>query len=181
MPLGFNLLLEDAGIAPAQVLLLRHQDGRSKPGRTPFCLWRDDRAAFEDYQSRQRATSAPRFGRAYWASFIAEPDGSTVFAGLYQRTGQPRKADTDWVAPHSGEVILAGKDIIYPLERTHHLTALEGLLYIDWGDAARVWTQRADRHDKQVTALRRAIREPDFPGYAGFMSQLSELERLPLS
>jgi hypothetical protein len=36
MPLRFNALLAQAGIAPAVVRLLRHQDNRSAKGRTPY-------------------------------------------------------------------------------------------------------------------------------------------------
>ena len=43
MPLRFNALLAPAGIAPASVRLLRHQDSRSAKGRTPYELWRDER------------------------------------------------------------------------------------------------------------------------------------------
>ena len=49
--LTFNMLLRGAGIAPAEVRLLRHQDGRALRGRSPYELWRDDRASFDLYQS----------------------------------------------------------------------------------------------------------------------------------
>lgn len=53
MPLRFNALLAQAGIAPAAVRLLRHQDSRAAKGKTPYELWRDDRPSFEIYQEGQ--------------------------------------------------------------------------------------------------------------------------------
>ncbi|MGO4170307.1 hypothetical protein [Novosphingobium sp. YAF33] len=50
----FTDLLEKAGLDPADVRLLRHQT-KAPTGRTPYGLWRDDRPAFEDYQSVQTA------------------------------------------------------------------------------------------------------------------------------
>ncbi len=70
MPLMFNMLLEDAGISPSDVRLLRHQTGKV-PGRSPYTLWRDDVTAFEQYQSTQdpakrgsERVSTPAIGRA---------------------------------------------------------------------------------------------------------------------
>jgi hypothetical protein len=86
MPIMFNSILEAAGIAPADVRLLRHKDKRAKPGRTPYDLWRDPelRPMFEDYQSTQNPRRRPGLSSAkYWASFVATPDGQTLFVGLY--------------------------------------------------------------------------------------------------
>jgi hypothetical protein len=43
----------------------------------------------------------------------------------------------------------------------------------------RSWVQRADRRDKPILEVRRELKEPDFPGYAAFIAQLSDLESLP--
>lgn len=59
MALRFNMLLQDAGIAPSDVRLLRHQTGKVV-GRTPYGLWRDDPEAFERYQSTQDGTPRQR-------------------------------------------------------------------------------------------------------------------------
>jgi hypothetical protein len=52
MALLFNSILAQEGIAPAETILVRHQDMRAEKGRTPFELWRFDRPAFDAYQSR---------------------------------------------------------------------------------------------------------------------------------
>jgi hypothetical protein len=38
----FNLLLRDAGLDPADVKLVRHQDRRVPPERMPYQLWRNE-------------------------------------------------------------------------------------------------------------------------------------------
>jgi|SRR5271154_6328824 len=84
MPLLFNSLLAQFELSPATVILLRHQDKRALPGRTPYGLWRDDRPAFEVYQSGQSFENRSKFSRApHWASFVATPDDATMFVGLY--------------------------------------------------------------------------------------------------
>ncbi|QGZ96600.1 hypothetical protein DSM104635_03460 [Terricaulis silvestris] len=180
MPLTFNLLLSNAGLDPKEVSLLRHQDGRARRGRSIYQLWRDDRAVFEDYQSRQRRGVKLKFNRPLWASFVAAPNGETLFAGLY-RVGIPHPSETDWQAPHSGEVVAAGADHVFPFERLSALSEFVGLLTVDWGGGTRSWVQRADRRDKPVLELRCALKEPDFPGYGAFFAQLSDLEAMPPS
>jgi len=87
----------------------------------------------------------------------------------------------DWTAPHSGAVIPAGHDNIFDLTLEAALSELIGLLYVEWGLGLRSWVQLADRRDKPIIELRREIKEPDFPGFAAFMAQLSEIENLPAS
>ncbi len=162
MPLRFNMLLEDEGIDPAEVRLLRHQTTRI-PGRTPFTLWRDDPAAFERYQStqapapRQRA----RFHSRYWASFVAPPGRETLFAGLYEveRLGRVPPGTID---PLSLREVGAGTDRgaydQYACRRLPELSEYIGRLFVHWGDApgaARAWVQRADRQEKEIVELSR--------------------------
>ena len=83
MPLFFNTLLMQAGIEPAAVRLLRHQDRRSEKGRGPYELWRDNKPAFELYQRQQGFKNRARLKAGYWASFVVAPNGNTVLAGFY--------------------------------------------------------------------------------------------------
>jgi hypothetical protein len=162
MPLRFNTLLEDEGIDPADVRLLRHQTNRF-PGRTPFTLWRDNVAAFEQYQSTQ--ASAPRqrarFHSRYWASFVAPPRSETLFVGLYEvELLGPVPPGT--IDPLSLREIGTGTDMgacdqydCRPLDR---LSKYIGRLFVHWGDspsAARAWVQRADRQEKEIVELAR--------------------------
>jgi len=108
MPVLFNSLLAQFGLPPETVILLRHQDKRSARGRTPYELWRDDRPAFEVYQSCQTFENRSKFSRASsWASFVANHDSATMFAGLYavkykgvltKDTPQPHREGIDLAA-----------------------------------------------------------------------------------
>src|SRR5260370_13712530 len=85
MSLRFNMLLADEGINPSDVRLLRHQTDKVI-GKSPYSLWRDDRAGFDLYQRTQDATprQRARFSGQYWASFVAPSPASTLFIGLYE-------------------------------------------------------------------------------------------------
>lgn len=177
MPLLFNTLLDQFEIDPAAVLLVRHQEHRSG-GRGPYNLWRDDRPMFEAYQSRQGIAKRPIFSRAkFWASFVATPQSETLFTGLYaSRYGGELKED----CPHPlGGVDKVGEVDCYEQSRDPRMMEFEGRLVIDWGTGFRQWTQWAENRNKPIIELRRAFREPDFPGFTQFIQLLSQVTVLP--
>ena len=176
MPLMFNTLLHEAGLAAADVRLLRHQDVID--GKTVHRLWHDDRDVFEDYQSGQDATQCARFAAPYWASFVAAPDRETLFVGLYQVGAVTNVVANDTSAEPGAKSEPITTDR-YTLSRLDLLSEYAGLLYISWGDGARSWVQRADYQNKRVVELRRDIKAPAFPGFAKFVSQLSDVENFP--
>jgi len=67
----------------ADVRLLRHKDKRALKGRSPYELWRDDRKAFDLYQSIQNFRNRPRLNAPYWASFVATLSDRNMFVGIY--------------------------------------------------------------------------------------------------
>jgi hypothetical protein len=160
------------------VILLRHQDQRATHGRTPYELWRDDTTVFNLYQSHQATDGRPKFRSAYWASFVGTPAAETLFVGLYEAHYRGL-LDHDTPRPSRDGVDKAGACDVYDLTLQDHLTDLIGKLYIDWGPGTRAWVQRADRQNKPVTELRTAFKEPAFPGFLNFSTQLSTLNRLP--
>lgn len=178
--LQFTDLLLKAGFEPPQVRLLRHQ-ARTPSGRTPYILWRDQRLAFEEYQSVQTSGNRASLGAPIWASFVASPTGDTLFAGLYsaERTGH---TDPDWIDPLYG---VAGAGLTgnildqYQTIRIPHLEEYAGRLWIEWGAGARSWIQRADRQNKLIVELTRAFREDVFPGYTHFVTNVSDIQELP--
>ena len=186
MALRFNMLLLDEGIAPSHVRLLRHQTGKV-PGRTPYTLWRDDVGAFQQYQSTQDPAprQRSRFRARYWASFVAPPDGSTMFVGLYEvkligsvAAGQIDPLTLREVGADKG---LAAYDQ-YDCRPMDELSDYIGRLFIHWGDsssAARAWIQRADQQDKEIVELRRTFREEEFPGFTEFIRPIDEIEAMP--
>lgn len=186
MPLKFNMLLCSEGIDPAEVRLLRHQT-REPDGRTPYILWRDNLPGFESYQSTQSPDRRSHFRGSYWASFVAPPDGRTLFVGLYAVRlvetvpvgkidpfhGRPIGGDKGWTHYDQYECIPAPQ-----------LADYSGRLSVHWGDstsAYRAWVQRADQQDKIVVELAREFREEEFPGFTRLVRPLSEIETIPAS
>ncbi len=186
MPLKFNMLLADEGIDPADVRLLRHQT-TELDGRTPYSLWRDNREGFESYQSTQSPARRSWFRGSYWASFVAPPDGRTLFAGLYS----VRLVDTlpvGKIDPFHGRPIGGDKGWThydqYECVQVSQLSEYVGRLSVHWGDsksAFRSWVQRADQQDKPIVELARVFREDEFPGFTRLVRPLSEIETMPPS
>ena len=180
MSLRFNMLLADQGIVPANVRLLRHQTSKVRV-RTPYTLWRDDRAEFERYQSYQLGGKREALFRApYWASFVAPPAGGTMFVGLYaaSRIGPAPPGSLD---PLGGGPMDARVEL-YDVRLDPTLSDYIGRLFVHWGDsssARRAWVQRADRRDKPIVELSRAFQEEAFPGFTRLIRPLSEIETMP--
>ncbi|WP_174275139.1 GIY-YIG nuclease family protein [Sphingomonas bacterium] len=179
MPFRFNILLEEAGISPAEVRLLRHQPNVA--GKALADVWRTDQPLFEGYQELQASAQRASFTRSYWASFISTWDGRTLFVGLYA-VGSPQAVDEAIVAPVSGHTHGAGELDRFPTERTEHLAAYEGKLYIEWGGGSsgkRAWSQRADLQDKLISELHLDTIEQPFPGLMKLATPLSALADAP--
>lgn len=181
MSLRFNMLLEEAGISPADVRLLRHQP--KVGGRALIDVWRGERDQFEAYQAVQPVTKRAHFTRPYWASFIGTWDGRTVFVGLYA-VGAPETVTEDIPIPIRGGIDPAGTVDRFPTRHVDVLSRYEGRLYIDWGGGSsgkRAWVQRAEAQDKPITELHANAAEEPFPGFLQLASPLSALADAPLS
>ena len=176
MPITFSTILRQADLPLNKVRLLRHQDGRADRGRSPYEMWRDDRDRFTAYQSIHSARSRTKLAVRYWASFVGLPDNRTMFVGLY-RVNCLGTIKEDKPQVHTDGVDRAGTCDQYELKLEGHLGDLIGKLFIDWGPGTRAWIQRPDKGDKVVTELLREFREPDFPGFLSFRSNLSNVKR----
>jgi hypothetical protein len=53
MQLLFNSFLDAVGIAPADLLLLRHMDSKAKAGQTPYALWVADKSKYQQWNSNR--------------------------------------------------------------------------------------------------------------------------------
>lgn len=178
MKIMFNTLLQEAGIAPKDVCLLRHKDQRAEKGHSPYEMWRDGREAFEQYQSKQSITNRPKLTGAYWASFVGTPDGKTLFVGIYEakRTGILREEYSEFQTDAPD----ATRDFdTYDLTPAGSFNDFDGKLFIEWGLGTRSWIQRAANQNKPVVELREAFKEPEFPGFLAFQKNLSEISALP--
>ena len=171
--LGFNTLLETAGLDLKTVKLVRHQDARAKRGSTLHDLWRIGDGRFERYQSLQ---SKDRF--SYLASFVATPANETLFVGLYEIQGK-KKALSGTVDPITGPV--TDDHVRYDMLKCEALADFEGRLVIDWERSYLSWHQNANVQNKAVIEIRREMAEPPFPGYMAFISDLDALAAAPAS
>ena len=130
MPIMFNSLLREAGLSLADVRLLRHQDTRARRGCSPYELWRDDRPAFDRYQSTQSVENRPKFANSrYWACFLGTPEGLTLFAGLYS-VAHRGLLDHDLSSPTTGDIEKTGSCDLYDVSNSD-------LLVIEWGEVGR--------------------------------------------
>jgi len=116
----------------------------------------------------------------YWASFVGTPSDETLFVGLYA-VKTPKLLEQDTPKPHTDGIDKAGRCHVYDLTLQEKLGDLIEKLFIDWGPGDRAWIQRADQQDKQITELRTAFKELDFPGFLNFIQPLSVLNKLPKS
>lgn len=159
MPIMFNSYLAQIGLLPADVILLRHQDRNVAPDRTLYHLWRDNRPGFEIFQSTQDIHNRPKLYRApVWASFVITPAGATMFAGMYAAQYIGLLAE-DRPHPYAGGIISAGSCDNYDLQRDDRCADMEGKLFIQWGEGARAWVQRADQQNKPIIELRPVTEE----------------------
>ena len=63
-------------------------------------------------------------------------------------------------------------------KRLERFDDYSGGLVFDWGDGTRAWVQRADNQDKRIIEIRKAKRDPDFPGFLKFQISLDQVEKL---
>lgn len=180
MPIMFNTILHEAGLHLPDVRLIRHKDRRAKRGSTPYELWRDNPPQFDLYQSTQSITSRSRLTAPYWAVFVANLEGETIFAGIYA-VKYRGLLEQDMPKPHMDGIDEAGSCDFYDLTLQNTLNDLIGKLFIDWGSGAIAWVQYAERNNKPVIELRKAFTEPSFPGFLNFIQPLSKLENMPIS
>ena len=172
--LTFNDLLELEGVDITRVRLVRHQDNRLRPGRL-YEAWRNDRSAFEDYQSVQSKNRFP-VGDLL-ASFVVTEARKTVFVGLYSVAG------VDTLPPGSVDVLVrhdTSGDFKYDLQLKQELADYRDRAVIDWGAGVRTWVQRAANQTKPVIEITEQY-EPRFPGFREFVRPVDDVPTLPNS
>lgn len=128
----FNSLLEEVGIEPKRVRLLRHHTDPGIGGQSLSDLWNRDPAAFELYQRTQTA-NLPLFRTGdIWASFISPEPGRTLFIGLYQARHDDTRA-VEWSCPYRGGAPGAGKPVdVFETSLRSELSNQIGTLEVEW-------------------------------------------------
>lgn len=170
--LTFNDLLTLEGLDSTDVRLVRHQDNRLGRGRL-YEAWRNDRAAFESYQSVQSRDRFPVGGLL--ASFIVTEAQKTVFVGIYRvnAVGHCPSGSVDALLKHD----ISGQ-VRYDLTLLDHLTDYCDKVVIDWGAGTRSWVQRAANQRKPVIEMAQQY-EPRFPGFREFVRPISDVPTFP--
>ncbi len=178
MVLTLNGILRAAELPVATTLLLRHSDGRAKHAIYTAAIAKDPR--FDDYQRRQvNPQVVAAFAAAtHLASFVVDPAGETVFAGIWHLLGEDAVVIPD---PFVKEAAGESAALCFRTRRLELLDDLRGRLVIDWGRGFLRWHQRAVQQTKGVLEIRRQITEPPFPGYLQFRHGLAALDALPPS
>lgn len=170
--LTFNDLLALEEIETSEVRLVRHQDGRLGRGRM-YEAWRNDRSAFESYQSVQSKDRFP-IG-ALLAQFVVSEAQKTVFVGIH-------RVNTVGLCPPGSTDKLLSIDITghfrYDLTLTNYLSDYVDRVVIDWGAGTRSWVQRATNQPKPVIEIAKQY-EPRFPGFREFARPIHEIPTLP--
>ncbi len=133
-----------------------------KRGQSLHRLWRYQPSEFRRYESVQ---SKKRFRAGdHVASFVKDPEGATVFAGLSEVVGVKRNArpiSFDYL----DETFPPGSVYQYRLLLDERFSDYEGRLVIEWGPGTRSWYQRAHLQPKPIVELRRTVLDVDWPGY----------------
>jgi hypothetical protein len=78
--LKFNTVLKEEGFDPEKVILIRHQDKRSRISL--YQAWKSRRQDFETYQQGQKWENRFPEGSSL-AAFVVGPEGETLFVGVY--------------------------------------------------------------------------------------------------
>ena len=149
-PLYFETLddvLNHFKLQPSEVRVIRHPFklfGDLK--KEPFFIWREGGKEFYRLNAFQKKNA---FGnQKFLASFVATPEGQTIFTKLYKINGQK-----DFNKENFGTYDLQ------PLQETKQakekpflkeFVYLEGRLRIDWGKGSRSWNQIAGNNPKKI-------------------------------
>lgn len=181
--LTFTNLLQNAGIDPKDVKLMRH--GESGHEKAPFFLWiaslDSEDTRFNNYQSLQ--TDRHAINRRYIASFVVNSLKETVFTGIFENHGSLGRAPQGTLCPVSGKDASIDHDL-YDLRLTPYLENYVGRLTINWGKGHLAWMQNADSPDaspKEITAIYPNRVTAEFPGFDAFTCVHHDLEQLPNS
>ena len=181
LPFTFNDLVRKGGLDLKAVRFMRHQDSSAKKGRTPYELWRDNRAEFDRFQS-SHALPVHRTLKTstHWASFVRTPQGGTMFIGFYCARYIGLNSN-DELSATSDAIFEAGSLYMYEVIPDPFLAEYVGRIFIDWGKGDRAFVQLASSQEKPILEITREYSDPVFPGYLQFTQNLSQVLLLPRS
>jgi hypothetical protein len=136
----FKDLLEENGISPNEVQLIRHFSGlQNDMTETYYSLWKDNIKEF-DIQTGWQLKDKFK-DRKYLAAFVSTPSKETLFVRFYKILNQESVVRED------------GKGYFYNLEHLNLLKNYEGRLKIEWGQGGeQAWAQIAGNTAKKIVS-----------------------------
>ena len=166
--LYFSDVLRRAGIAPAQVKLIRHSLA-DKGFRECY-----EKGMVTEYTRQQKEGFSREY--PYWAVFISEKGCYAKLYALY-KVGDS-VPDTESVVPAGfpHPEWFKGQNRYFALDRLDLLQEYEGRLVIDWGASARMWHQKGTT-EKPIVAIQSA-RQVSFPGYENVILTYDQLKEM---
>lgn len=152
----FNDLLNFHQIDPTKVKIYRHI-GKD---RNEIQTWFEDRASLEAHQNEQNRN---HFSQDFFASFLVNSLGETVFMGLYKILNR-QSVDKKW---H------------YETEPVPLLEEYAGLLVINWNEvySARQTSPYASNYPFKIIEIKKTW-EQEFPGFYEFEYDVQSVAKM---
>ena len=143
----FDEILNHFNLQSSEVRVIRHPFklfGDLK--KEPFFIWREGGKEFYRLNAFQKKNA---FGKQkFLASFVATPEGQTVFTKLYRINGQDNFNKDN----HGIYDLTPLQETELPIKEAplKEIVYLEGRLRIDWGRGNRSWNQIAGNNPKKI-------------------------------
>ncbi len=187
----FNDALKRHGIAPADVLIMRHRPPETQLRRQLSWLVMERHAVFNAYQRFQPKAEKAMQRAEFLASFIGQNAGMATFVGLYRIAGQRQLAPGELadipeyqvlaslgVKP-STEEVQAGH-LYFDLARSEYLAGWSGRLICKWPPPDRSWYRWANRNVLEIEALSESTCfEERMPSWDELVMTRADLEAMP--
>ena len=168
-----NTLLQEVGLNPEKVFLLRHEDKRVRSGL--YQVWKSAPKDFEGYQNIQKWKNRFPEG-SHLAAFVVGPEDETLFVGLYDVL-KLSQIDGELDDPLLGKIPPEARS----LHETKHSDRMQDYvekLVIEWGAGKLAWRQKAREHNKIILEIRPKAKEEPFPPYVNFLRRLEDLRNI---
>lgn len=187
-------LLENAGIDPATVLVLRHRPFEPELRRVLPWFAAEQPDTFNAYQqTQQNPRVEAAFLRArYIASFIGHQSRKAVFVGLYERgSSRPLTGDDFWSIPayqtmrNFGIKGFTGERetvLWFDLMPTSFHNDWKGRLVVSWPGLERSWWRWASQNEFPIETIHeQSVLDADMPAWDEIILSREELNLLPAS
>lgn len=194
-PLTLNDVLVSSGLAPKDVIVLRHTPKEASLARLLPRLISERPELFDCYQSTHGGRTEASLKRArYAASFIGNGADTALFVGLYDLVAQREISLAECRArPLHRELVALGmaedpgssldsKVLEFELRLTEWHEEWRGRLIIKWPPPAVGWFRFADRNIFRIEAIAvENMLSPPMPEWNHFTPEWVELALLPTS